>query len=135
MMDIYEATQAILESAADGANVTYIQLTYDEKTDSYLLPELPAVTWLYSELVPQVSHSGNTGLFNVLLDVEIWGSLDNVAEYEKMITAALNAKRVTKENVVFTIILQDSRDIVDLGIDCKHRFMRFRGLVGVYGSE
>ena len=134
-MDIYEATQAVLESAAVGANVTYIQLTYDEKTDSYLLPDLPAVTWLYSELVPEVSHGGNSGLFRVLLDVEIWGSLENVAKYEKMITAALNAKRVIKENVDFTIILQDSRDIVDLGIDCKHRFMRFRGLVGVRESE
>ena len=131
-MDIYEATQAVLAEAAEGANVTYIQLTYDEQTDTYQIPDCPAVTWLYSNLVPLVSHSGNTGLHNVLLDVEIWGSLDDIANYEKLILSALNARRKKVGNVIFTLILNESRDIVDLGIDCKHRFMRFGGMIGVY---
>lgn len=128
-MDIYEATQKALGDIAEGANVTYIQLTYDEKTDSFNIPDYPAVTWLYSNLVPVVSHDGCSGLFKVLLDVEIWGSLDDVARYEKLITRGLNAKRVCVENTTFTLVVKDSRDIVDLGLECKHRFMRFIGVV------
>ena len=135
-MDIYEATQAVLADAtAPDANVTYIQLAYDEQTDSYIIPDYPAVTWLYSNLVPVVTHTGGSGLYRVLLDVEIWGSLDDVALYEKMITDVLNAKRVKVENVIFTVIIMESRDIVDLGIDCKHRFIRFNGMVEVREEE
>ena len=134
-MDIYEGTQAVLADAAPNANVTYIQLTYDEQTDSYIIPDYPAVTWLYSNLVPVVTHTGGSGLYRVLLDVEIWGSLEDVALYEKLITEAINAKRVKVENIVFTVIILESRDIVDLGIDCKHRFMRFNGMVEVHEEE
>ena len=134
-MDVYEATQALLAEAADGANVTYIQLTYDEQTDTYRIPDYPAVTWLYSNLVPIVTHSGSCGLYRVLLDVEIWGDLDDVAKYEKRIIAGVNAQRISVENVVFTVVLLESRDIVDLGIDCKHRFMRFTGMVEVREEE
>lgn len=134
-MDIYEGTQAVLADVAPNANVTYIQLTYDEQTDSYIIPDYPAVTWLYSNLVPVVTHTGGSGLYRVLLDVEIWGSLEDVALYEKLITEAINAKRVKVENIVFTVIILESRDIVDLGIDCKHRFMRFNGMVEVHEEK
>ena len=134
-MNIYEATQALLTEAAQGANVTRIDLTYDEQTDTFLLPDYPAVTWLYSNLVPVVTHTGGSGLYRVLLDVEIWGSLEDVALYEKLITEAINAKRVKVENIVFTVIILESRDIVDLGIDCKHWFMRFNGMVEVHEEE
>ena len=131
-MDIYEATQALLADAAYGANVTFIQLTYDEQTDTYQIPDYPAVTWIYSNMTPQVTHSGNSGLYSVLLDVELWGDLDDVAKYQAELTEAINAVRVTVENVVFTLILSEVRNIVDLGLDCKHTFMRFGGMVGVY---
>lgn len=134
-MDIYEATQSLLAGLAEGANVTYIQLTYDEKTDTFNIPDYPAVTWLYSNLVPIVSHDGGSGLYKVLLDVEIWGGLDDVVRYEKLITRGLNAKRAAVGGTEFTVILKDSRDIVDLGLDCKHRFMRFAGVVEVNEEE
>jgi hypothetical protein len=134
-MDIFEATQALLTDAAPGANVTRIDLTYDEATETFLLPDYPAVTWLYGNLVPQVSHSGPTGLNTVLLDVEIWGSLEDCAKYVDLLTKAICGRRVRVGNVIFTVNIFESRDIVDLGLDCKHWFMRFSGMVGVYEVE
>ena len=134
-MNIYEATQALLTEAAQGANVTRIDLTYDEQTDTFLLPDYPAVTWLYSNLVPQVTHCGPSPLNTVLLDVEIWGSLEDCAKYTDQLTEAISGKRIKVENVVFTINIFESRDVVDLGLNCKHWFMRFNGMVEVHKEK
>lgn len=134
-MDIFEATQSKLTKVAVGANVTHIDLTYDERTESFRIPECPAVTWLYSQMKPEVTHSGGSGLYRVLLDVEIWGSLDDVAEYEKDVLEALNARRAKEDNVIFTIIVDIAQDIVDVGLDCKHRLIRFSGMVQIKEKE
>ena len=135
-MDIYSATQIALEEAIGSKeNVAYIQLRYDEASDSFVLPEYPCVTWLYSNQTPIITQDGNTGLFRVQLDVEIWGELDEVALYEEMITEVLNAKRISIENVVFTLVIQNIQDIVDLAVEVKHRFIRFGGIVAVNEEE
>ena len=133
-MDIYEATQALLTEAAPEANVTYYLLTYDEQTDQFTLPEMPAVTYLYTNMTPIVTHDGNCGLFKVLLDIEVWGPLDTVSCDVSAILNTINAQRVTVENVIFTIVSQEVRDIYDIGLDFHHRFIRFSGIVEV-GEE
>lgn len=130
-MDIYEATQALLTEALPGANVTYYLLTYDEQREQFELPAFPAVTYLYSNQTAIVCQGYPTGLYRVMLDVEIWGALEDVSRLADDLNEAVNAKRITVENVVFTIIVQESRDIYDMGLDFHHRLMRFGGLVEI----
>ena len=134
-MDIYEATQAILQEAVPaGVNVSAYVLTYDAEVDKYLLPDFPAVTYNYFGLTPIVSMSGSSNLFRVTLDVEVWGDLEQIAANSKAVIDAINAKRVAMENVEFSIVMIDSRDIAELGLDFKRRYMRFAGLVEI-GEE
>lgn len=134
-MDIYEATQAILKEAVPaGVNVSAYVLTYDAQIDKYLLPDFPAVTYNYYGLTPIVSMDGSSNLFRVMLDVEVWGDLEQIAANSKAVIDAINAKRVTVENVEFSIVMMDSRDIAELGLDFKRRYMRFAGLVEI-GEE
>lgn len=133
-MDIYEATQALLTEAVPEANVTYYLLTYDEKTDQFSLPAFPAVTYLYSNLSPIVSQDGSSGLNRVSLDVEVWGTLADVSKNAELIINAVNAQRVTVENITFTVVAGEVRDIYDMGLDFHHRMIRFNGLVEI-GEE
>ena len=134
-MDIYEATQAILtEAVPENVNVSAYVLTYDAELDKYLLPDFPAVTYNYYGIVPIVSMSGSSNLFRVTLDVEVWGDLEQIAANAKAVIDAINAKIVKAGNVEFSIVMIDSRDITELGLDFKRRYMRFTGLAEI-GEE
>ena len=133
-MDIYEATQALLTDAVPDANVTYYLLTYDEQTDQFALPEFPAVTYLFTNASPLVDHQGVTNIFRVTLDVEVWGTLEQVSENADAVLSAISAQRIEVENVVFTVVASEVRDIYDIGLDFHHRFIRFGGLIEV-GEE
>ena len=132
MMDIYEATQTLLKSAVPAdVNVSAYVLTYDADTDKFLLPDFPAVTYNYQGLTPIVAHDGSSSLYRSALDVEVWGDLEQIAQNAKLVISALNAKRVTVSNVEFTLVMTESRDIAELGLDFKRRYMRFAGLVQI----
>ena len=134
-MDIYEATQAILTaSVPDNVNVSAYVLTYDAELDKYLLPDFPAVTYNYNGVTPIVSMSGSANLYRVTLDVEVWGDLEQIAANAKLVIDAINAKRVTVGNVEFSIVMIESRDIAELGLDFKRRYMRFTRLAEI-GEE
>ena len=134
MMDIYEATQALLTEAVPEANVTYYLLTYDEQTDQFTLPQFPAVTYLYGNVTPIVDHEGVSNLHRVSLDIEVWGTLEQVSANGDAVLEALSGQRIEVENVVFTVVAQEVRDIYDIGLDYHHRFIRFGGLVEI-GEE
>lgn len=133
-MDIYEATQALLLTAVPDVNVSAFVLSYDAELDKFILPDFPAVTYNYSGIMPIVSMDGASELNRITLDVEVWGDLEQIAANAKKVNAALNAKRVTIGNVEFTLVLIESRDIAELGLDFKRRFMRFTGLAEI-GEE
>ena len=134
-MDIYEATQALLTEAVPDANVTYYLLTYDEQTDQFSLPAFPAVTYLYSNLTPVVSHDGSSGLYRASLDIEVWGTLEDVSKNADLVIGAINAQRIDVENITFTVVAGEVRDIYDMGLDFHHRLIRFNGLVEVGEEE
>ena len=131
-MDIYEATQTLIQSVVPAdVSVSPFVLTYDTEMDKYLLPDFPAVTYNYGNMTPIVAHDCSSSLFRVALDVEVWGDLEQIAKNAKLVMGALNAKRVKVSNVEFTLVIQESRDIIELGLDFKRRFLRFVGLVSV----
>lgn len=130
-MDIYEATQTLLLTAVPDVNVSAFVLSYDAELDKFILPDFPAVTYNYSGIMPIVSMDGASELNRITLDVEVWGDLEQIAANAKKVNAALNAKRVTIGNVEFTLVLIESRDIAELGLDFKRRFMRFTGLAEI----
>lgn len=131
-MDIYEATQTLLEGAVpQGTNVSSFVLTYDEDKDQYNLPEFPAVTYNYSQFQPVVSHSGGSNLYRANLDVTVWGSLEDIDKNAEAVNAAINAKRVTVNNVEFTLVCNSAQDVSDLGLSFKQRLLRFIGLAEV----
>ena len=133
-MDIYEATQSLLTSAVPNVNVSAYVLTYDAELDKFLLPDFPAVTYNYNGITPIVSMSGSGELQRVTLDVEVWGDLEQIDTNAKKVVDALNAKRVTVGNVEFSVVMIESRDITELGLDFKRRYMRFTGLAEI-GEE
>ena len=130
-MDIYEATQTLLLTAVPDVNVSAFVLSYDAELDKFILPDFPAVTYNYSGIMPIVSMDGASELNRITLDVEVWGDLEQIAANAKKVNAALNAKRVTVGNVEFTLVMIESRDIAELGLDFKRRFMRFTGVAEI----
>ena len=130
-MDIYEATQTLLLTAVPDVNVSAFVLSYDAELDKFILPDFPAVTYNYSGIMPIVSMDGASDLNRITLDVEVWGDLEQIAANAKKVNAALNAKRVQVGNVEFTLVMIESRDIAELGLDFKRRYMRFTGLAEI----
>ena len=131
-MDIYEATQTLLKQAVpDNVSVSAYVLTYDEQLAQYLLPDFPAVTYNYAGLIPVVAQTGDSGLYRIQLDVEVWGDLEQIDANAKLVSAALNAKRTAVGNVEFTLVMMQSQDIAELGLDFKRRRMRFSGLAEI----
>ena len=133
-MDIYEATQALLTEAAPDANVTYYLLTYDEQKDQFSLPKFPCVTYLYANIMPLVDHEGVTNLNRVELVVEVWGALEDVSANATAIFETMSGQRIEVENIVFTVVASESRDVYDYGLDYHRRTIRFGGLVEI-GAE
>lgn len=134
-MDIYEATQSILTaSVPENVNVSAYVLTYDAEMDKYLLPDFPAVTYNYYGITPIVSMSGSSNLFRITLDIEVWGDLEQIAANAQKVMDAINAKTVKVGNVEFSIVMIESRDIAELGLDFKRRYMRYTGLAEI-GEE
>ena len=134
-MDIYEATQTLLkQSVPENVNVSAYVLTYDMEMDKYLLPDFPAVTYNYYGVTPIVSMGGSSNLFRVTLDIEVWGDVEQIAANAQKVMDAINAKIVTVGNVEFSIVMIDSRDITELGLDFKRRYMRFTGIAEI-GEE
>lgn len=131
-MDIYEATQTLLENAVgSGVNVSSFVLKYDEKKDQFVLPVFPAVTYNYSTLTPIMSQTGSSSLYRVNLDVEVWGDLEQIDANAEKVTESINANRISVNNVEFTLVMMESRDIAELGLDFKRRYMRFAGLADI----
>ena len=131
-MDIYEATQTILtEAVPDNVNVSAYVLTYDAEIEKFLLPDFPAVTYNYNGITPIVSMSGSEDLFRVTLDIEVWGDLEQIAVNAKKVIDTINAKVVKVGNVEFSVVMIESRDITELGLDFKRRYMRFTGLAEI----
>ena len=129
-IDIYTATQSLLESAVlSGTNVSAYVLKYDTEKDQFILPDFPAVTYNYGNMTPLASFSGSANLYRVGLDVEVWGDLGQIDENAKMVESVLNGQKVKVENVEFTIVMVESQDIAELGLDFKRRRMRFTGIV------
>lgn len=136
MIDIYTATQSILEGAVPAeTNVSAYVLRYDTEKDQFLLPDFPAVTYNYANMTPLASFSGSSNLYRVELSVEVWGDLGQIAENSKLVENALNGQKVKVENVEFTIVMMESQDITELGLDFKRRRMRFTGIVDTAAIE
>ena len=135
-MDIYEATQKLLTDAVpDNVNVSAYVLTYDAALDQFLLPDFPAVTYNYNGITPIVAHDLSSSLFRITLDVEVWGDLEQIDSNSRKVMDAMNAKRVTVGNVEFSAVMIESRDIAELGLDFKRRYMRFTGLAEIGESN
>lgn len=130
-MDIYEATQTILQTAVPNVNVSAFVLTYDAETDKFQLPEFPSVTYNFQGITPIISMTGESNLYRIVLDVEVWGSLEQIEVNAKKVSGALNAKRAAVGNIEFTLVQIESRDIAELGLDFKRRLMRFSGLAEI----
>lgn len=133
-MDIYEATQTILQQAVPDANVSAYVLSYDEAKDQFILPDFPAVTYNYAGIAPIVTHGAGSNLLRINLDVEVWGDLGQIDVNAGKVSDALNAKRTQVGNVEFTVVCMESQDIAELGLDFKRRRMRFTGLAEI-GEE
>ena len=130
-MDIYEATQSILQQAVPEANVSAYLLSYDEAKDQFILPDFPAVTYNYANIAPIVAHDSETNLYRINLDIEVWGDLGQVDANARKVSETLNAKRTEVGNVEFTLVCMESQDLVELGLDFKRRRMRFAGLAEI----
>jgi len=134
-MDIYEATQKLLTDALPGVNVSAYVLTYDAVKDQFVLPEFPAVTYNYAAMTPIVAHDITSNLYRINLDIEVWGDLGQIDKNAWTVTDALNARRITVGNVEFTLVMIESRDITELGLDFKRRYMRFTGLADIAAED
>lgn len=134
-MDIYEATQKLLTDVVPGANVSAYVLTYDAVKDQFILPDFPAVTYNYSAMTPIVAHDITSSLCRIDLDIEVWGDLEQIDKNAWLVTDALNARRIAVDDVEFTLVMIESRDVAELGLDFKRRFMRFAGLADIAAGD
>ena len=86
-------------------------------------------------MTPIVAHGITGNLLRVSLDVEVWGDLEQIDTNAAMVIDALNANRIRVGNVEFTLVMTESRDVAELGLDFKRRYMRFTGLVDTTAGD
>ena len=126
-MDIYQATKQILQTACPSVDIDNVMFPFTQENIQSLSIK-PRITYEYSNNTEQATHQGNSGIHKVQHDINLWGDLDKISSLKNMISATLNAKRITVGDWEFTLIENMVQDIFEPNITSKRILMRFTGI-------
>lgn len=124
----YEAFEAILKGVFPGIPVFQANMPL-LKMDELARAEVKTATYLFYQDTERVTTSGPSGVHNVIIEVNLFGPLSEIDRMAEELNTVLLSDDVEMEPFVFTLVLQDKKDIWEAGIKAKRLWMQYKGLM------
>lgn len=125
-MDIYEAVKVFLIQFCP--DVDYVMFPFKMEQMRYE-GVIPGITFEFMDISKSVTHSGSSEIMKVKLDINLWGSIDDIAPMRDSISAALNGKRINLSGFEFTVVEKLVQDIFEPNVTFRRILMRYEGVV------
>ena len=127
-MTQYEAFEAILRELYPGVPIFQANMPL-MKMDELARAERKIVTYLFYEATERITTSGPSGVYNVTIEVNLFGPLDEIDSMSGALNGLLLSDDVVSGGFVFSLVLKDKKDVWEAGIKAKRLWMQFKGLM------
>lgn len=125
----HEDFEAILKEALPGVLVFQANMPF-VKMDELARASVKTVTYLFYQDTERLTTSGPSGVHDVIIEVNLFGSLDEIDRMANKLNEILLSDDVeAKSGRVFTLTLKDKKDIWEPDIKAKRIWIQYKGLM------
>ncbi len=124
----YEAFEAVLKEVLPGVLIYQANMPF-VKMDEMARAAVKAVTYLFFQDTERVTTSGASGVHDVLIEVNLFGPLEEIDRMAQILNGALLHQEVESENWCFALNIKDKKDIWDPNIKAKRLWIQYKGLM------
>lgn len=136
-MDLYKATGNLLASHCVnvGDRIYHMFLPFNAKTNQYVIA-YPCITYAFKPKISIPTFSGVSNLMKVTIQVNIWGTTENI-EIERMaLVRGISQKRISIGQFVFSLVEADfGQDVHEQNVPVKRYMLPFKGIVEIGESN
>lgn len=133
-MTQYDAFEAILKEIVPGVPVFQANMPF-QKMDELARAAVKTVTYLFYQDTERVYMDGPSGVHDVVIEVNLFGPLDEIDRMAGALNAVLLSDDVEKAPYTFSLVLKDKKDIWEPGIKAKRLWMQYKGIMIVRSEE
>lgn len=124
----YEAFEAVLKSALPGVPVWQANMPF-LKMDELARAETKTVTYLFFNDTERLRTGGSSGVHDVSIEINLFGPLNALEEMANAVTAKFLNDEPNAAPYLFTLVVQDKKDIWEPNIKAKRVWLRLKGLM------
>lgn len=124
----YEAFETILKAMLPGTLVYQANMPF-VKMDEMARAEAKAVTYLFYQDIERITTSGASGVHDVLIEVNLFGRLEEIDQMAATLNDLLLNDDVTAERWTFALSVKDKKDIWEPNIKSKRLWIQYKGIM------
>lgn len=124
----YEAFEAVLKSVFPDVMVFQANMPF-VKMDELARAAVKTVTYLFFQDTERVTTSGASGVHDVVIEVNLFGPLDEIDRMAQELNALLLNDDVQSGQWCFTLVMKDKKDIWEPNIKSKRLWIQYKGLM------
>lgn len=129
----YEVFEAILKAALSDVLVFQANMPF-VKMDELARASVKVVTYLFYQDTERVTSSGASGVHDVVIEVNLFGPLEDIDRMANALNVLLLNDDVTVGRWTFTLGIKDKKDIWEPDIKAKRLWLQYKGLMIVEGE-
>lgn len=130
----YEAFESILREAMPGTLVYQANMPFT-KMDELARAAVKTVTYLFYQDTERVTTSGPSGVHDVVIEVNLFGPLEEIDRMASELSALLLSNDVIREQWTFTLGMKDKKDIWEPNIKAKRLWIQYKGIMLVNSEQ
>lgn len=130
----YEAFESILREAMPGTLVYQANMPFT-KMDELARAAVKTVTYLFYQDTERVTTSGPFGVHDVVIEVNLFGPLEEIDRMASELSALLLSDDVIREQWTFTLGMKDKKDIWEPNIKAKRLWIQYKGIMLVNSEQ
>ena len=124
----YEAFEAVLKSVFPDVMVFQANMPF-VKMDELARAAVKTVTYLFFQDTERVTTSGASGVHDVVIEVNLFGPLDEIDRMAQELNAFVLNDDVQSGQWCFTLVMKDKKDIWEPNIKSKRLWIQYKGLM------
>ena len=130
----YEAFESILREAMPGTLVYQANMPFT-KMDELARAAVKTVTYLFYQDSERVTTSGPSGVHDVVIEVNLFGPLEEIDRMASELSALLLSDDVIRGHWTFTLGMKDKKDIWEPNIKAKRLWIQYKGIMLVNSEQ
>ncbi len=124
----YEAFEAVLKAAMPNVPVFQANMPFT-KMDELARASVKTATYLFYQDTERVNSSGATGVHDVIIEVNLFGPLDEINRMAADLNTLLLNNDLTVRSWLFCLSVKDKKDIWEPNIKAKRLWIQYKGLM------